>query len=301
MEPLLRVGRRAGEAGLDQAFTEIERAAVDGICGRLEGLPLAIELAAARVAVLSPREILDRLGDRLDVLSVDLGMVGLYRGDLEAASGILDEAFRVVSRCDDAWGQGQVLLARGLTAKASGDPTAALGHLSQAVQVLGSTGDAGILGVALTTIGGLVLRRSPAKALRLAGAAVGLRDRIGGGYPARTVDELELIRSTGIEVLGEARANAEWEAGRQVDHADARGLVEGRRPRSAPGPLTTRQLEVAELVAGGLSNAQVAVELHLSERTVENHIFNALRSLGLHNRVQLATWVKEHSREAGSA
>ena len=62
------------------------------------------------------------------------------------------------------------------------------------------------------------------------------------------------------------------------------------RPRAA-GPLTARQREVADLVAEGLTNAQIAARLHLSERTVENHVFNALSALGLHNRVQLATWV----------
>lgn len=39
------------------------------ICRRLEGIPLAIELAAARVRVLTPQEILDLLGDRFDVLT----------------------------------------------------------------------------------------------------------------------------------------------------------------------------------------------------------------------------------------
>ncbi len=44
-------------------------AAVAGICRRLEGLPLAIELAAAQVAVLSPEQIDARLGDRLGLLT----------------------------------------------------------------------------------------------------------------------------------------------------------------------------------------------------------------------------------------
>src|SRR3954451_17323590 len=42
---------------------------IASICERLDGLPLAIELAAARIKVLSPAEILDRLSRRLDLLS----------------------------------------------------------------------------------------------------------------------------------------------------------------------------------------------------------------------------------------
>jgi len=43
-------------------------ATVEQLCAGLENLPLAIELAAARTSVLSPRQILDRLGSRLDLL-----------------------------------------------------------------------------------------------------------------------------------------------------------------------------------------------------------------------------------------
>lgn len=44
-------------------------AAVDEICRRLDGLPLAIELAAARLRLLSPRQIADRLDDRFRLLT----------------------------------------------------------------------------------------------------------------------------------------------------------------------------------------------------------------------------------------
>ena len=50
-------------------ITTDNQAALIGICRQLDGIPLAIELAAARFRVLSPEQVLDRLGDRLRLLS----------------------------------------------------------------------------------------------------------------------------------------------------------------------------------------------------------------------------------------
>lgn len=66
---------RARRVRPDFRLTEANSAAVTEICGRLEGLPLAIELAAARVRALSPAEIVDGLGDRFQLLTGSARMV----------------------------------------------------------------------------------------------------------------------------------------------------------------------------------------------------------------------------------
>ena len=60
---------RAAAALPSFRLTEDNAAAVAGLCEALEGVPLAVELAAARILVLSPQGILDRLGDRQRLLA----------------------------------------------------------------------------------------------------------------------------------------------------------------------------------------------------------------------------------------
>jgi DNA-binding NarL/FixJ family response regulator len=66
----------------------------------------------------------------------------------------------------------------------------------------------------------------------------------------------------------------------------ARGLPRGPRPetRENPANLTSRELEVLELVAGGLRNADIAERLFLSERTVAHHVSAILRKLEVSSR-----------------
>lgn len=79
-------------------------------------------------------------------------------------------------------------------------------------------------------------------------------------------------------------------------------------PRSADGGhrtthslLTAQQQAVAELVAEGLTNAEIAARLQLSRPTVKGHITVALRRLGLEDRTQLAVHMHRPSNESGSS
>jgi len=62
---------RATASAPDFRITPHNRDVVAQLCGRLDGVPLAIELAAARLGALSAREILDRLDDRFRLLAAD--------------------------------------------------------------------------------------------------------------------------------------------------------------------------------------------------------------------------------------
>jgi predicted ATPase/class 3 adenylate cyclase len=83
------------------AVTNENAPAVAEICVRLDGLPLAIELAAARVKILSPQDILSRLDKRLDLLT--RGARDLpdrqrsLRGAIEWSYELLDESERRLS------------------------------------------------------------------------------------------------------------------------------------------------------------------------------------------------------------
>jgi predicted ATPase/DNA-binding CsgD family transcriptional regulator len=61
-----------------------------------------------------------------------------------------------------------------------------------------------------------------------------------------------------------------------------------------PGGLTKRELEIAELLAEGLTNKEIAGRLVISQRTVETHVDHVLGKLGMTSRAQVASWVAEH-------
>ncbi|BAN00853.1 response regulator transcription factor [Ilumatobacter coccineus] len=77
---------------------------------------------------------------------------------------------------------------------------------------------------------------------------------------------------------------------RLLDH-----VVAPNAPSSlSESPLTDRETEVVAAVARGLSNAEVATELHVSVSTVKAHIAAAMSKLDARNRVELVIWAYEH-------
>ncbi len=62
------------------------------------------------------------------------------------------------------------------------------------------------------------------------------------------------------------------------------------------GDLSARQREILELVAEGLSNAEIAGRLYLAESTIKQHLRAAYKLLGVRNRTEAAKVIKNHAR-----
>jgi DNA-binding CsgD family transcriptional regulator len=87
-------------------------------------------------------------------------------------------------------------------------------------------------------------------------------------------------------------------ADRQARRAEEILLKLGGRPaqqRVPAGPLSAREMEVARLVAEGLSNPAIARRLYLSRPTVASHVAHILTKLGFASRAQIAAWVARQS------
>ena len=93
---------RARHARPDFEISDDNAMAVTEICGRLDGMPLAIELAAARVRALSPSEILDSLHDRFRLLTggarTAVRRQQTLRASVDWSHALLTEPERVVFR-----------------------------------------------------------------------------------------------------------------------------------------------------------------------------------------------------------
>ncbi len=98
------------------------------------------------------------------------------------------------------------------------------------------------------------------------------------------------------DALGEPAYQAVSTRGEQMslDEALAYARDEPWQPTAAEPavaiPLTRREQQVAELIAQGMSNKEIAAKLVISQRTAESHVEHILTKLALTNRAQVAAW-----------
>jgi DNA-binding NarL/FixJ family response regulator len=104
------------------------------------------------------------------------------------------------------------------------------------------------------------------------------------GFLLKDVPAEQLV--DGIRVVAEGDALLAPSVTRRLIHEFSRGAVVQQSAPPELEELTPRELEVFKLIARGLSNAEIARELIVSETTVKTHVARVLMKLGVRDRVQ---------------
>jgi ATP/maltotriose-dependent transcriptional regulator MalT len=123
----------------------------------------------------------------------------------------------------------------------------------------------------------------------------------GAGKRDEAIEQLELAATTFDKHGAERRREeAQRELGKLGRRSYRRSRA-GKQDGSGIETLTERELEVAWLVVDRKTNAQIASELFLSEKTVESHIRHLFQKLGVSSRVEVARSVERAAREGAAS
>jgi predicted ATPase/DNA-binding CsgD family transcriptional regulator len=225
-------------------------------------------------------------------------------GDLAQARQLAGEGLEASERAGDSLARGMLNGLLGTVQWLLDDPAAGESSLREAIRVQYLLGHR--MGMA-TSLEGLawVVGSSgqPERAARLLGAAAALFGELGlmpilPYWDVHRAACEEAVRGS----LGEARYRSCWEQGHALSRDQVAAIaLESAPPAHEDAPtaaagqdgdeLSARELEVARLVASGLTNRAIAAELFVSVATIKTHVSHILTKLGLGSRVQLANWV----------
>ena len=186
------------------------------------------------------------------------------RTDPERAITLIEEALRRFQAIDDMWGCGW-------TMETLSWACAAAGYHDRAALLLGASAKLwSDIGLRLYQPGPFAMGHEQAAGMLR--AALGQR-----AFDAAVAEGAE---------MGFGRAVA---IGARAGHSM-------RSVAPAASELTAREREVAELVAAGLTNPQIAAKLFLGTRTVQTHLRSIMNKLGVNNRTQVAAHITQQNR-----
>ncbi|WP_103564974.1 ATP-binding protein [Actinomadura rubteroloni] len=301
------VAVQRGEAERGRALFERADAADDPVLRAhiLHGTGLVAlfegELEGARTRIAQAREEFARLGHEEPAALLagpHLSSVLALESDWDAALAVAEESVRAGEASGEVWNRSFALYARAAARWWTGRKDEAVDDLMACLQIKEDLGDQlGItLALDLLTPATLVRGRYEEAAMLLGATErmwreLGAQLQYGPHYmERRALSEKALQRRLPADRFQSAKRR-----GGELTITEAIALARGE-PVAAPGPaparetLTTREREVAALVAEGLTNRQIADRLVLAKRTVDSHVEHILTKLGFTARTEIAAW-----------
>ena len=256
------------------------------------------------------REIGDK--DGLALGDYYAGQVALSQGDVATAGALLDESLALYRELSDPQRIARSLIAVAKLETLQSNYTAARAHFEESLS-LSRVGHmfniiSGLEGLAqLAAAQGTddSSREQALWAARLWGAAEALRDKLDAPLPPVERQEYQRSIDAARRRLGGEAFTAAWAVGRSMSpeqalsrsasaaEGQAAGVKALPRP-AAPDGLTAREVEVLQLVAQGLTDAQIAEKLVITRRTVNWYLTSIYSKIHVSSRAAATRYALEH-------
>jgi predicted ATPase/DNA-binding CsgD family transcriptional regulator len=138
-------------------------------------------------------------------------------------------------------------------------------------------------------------------ALRLAGAAEAVARRDGLQLHEQLRRQVQPWLDRALVAVGSAEGHQLGAEGRQLSSDELMDEALHEVDRDPNGPLSSREQEVADLVAHGLTNREIAQRLIISTRTVESHVEHIKVKLGFARRARIVAWALDRTGDSDAS
>jgi len=283
---------------------------IQGSVARFSGdLPRSLVLLGEAV---SRFEALGELNAIVIIAYATLSGAAALQGDIARAVTLGEQACALCQRHGEQWARAYTVCVLAMVEWTRGNVARASSHIKDSLQVMRAFND--IFGTVLV-IENLAWIEDTAGECERAAVLLGMAQHLWplfGGHPLfgspHHLAAHEACERHARRALGDRAFQTAFDRGAALDLEQAIAYALGDKPApatpapaatdTARTPLTKREHQVADLVAQGLSNKDIAARLVIAQRTAEGHVEHILAKLGLTKRTQLAAWVIRQ-RETG--
>jgi len=271
----LSIAATAEDANGDFAAASRHLDEAEAMTAALNDYPATIELVLARV------------------------IHAIFKGDMDRASAMSSEGVRLSREAGDLFQLETMLRLLGMVAMMAGDLDASKLRSVEALRIAQQIDHRIAQYYSLATLGWHAASSGqPRLGAQLLGAAETVATGAGAIIYGPSVPLLAAAKESAVAALGASKFEAEFKTGKRLSREAALRLALGQSDQAEvatesieAGPLAKREIEVARLVAEGLSNKQIGARLFISDPTVATHIRNIMNKLGVNSRAQIASWI----------